>query len=148
MIRAVLDTDMTKHSKHLGEIQTKLQKTEELKMEKEFVIGTILHLADLSNPCRCKRISEEWARRVSEEFFLQGDLERENFVEINLLCDRTKVNIAKSQIGFISGVIAPFLAPICKEIPQLKFLQVNLEANRDGWAERIEEFQQKLDISN
>ena len=144
MISAVLGTDMSKHSKHIGEVQTKLGRTEELKDDKEFIVGTLLHLADLSNPCRKKDLSEQWSLKITEEFFLQGDRERENDIEVSPICDRTKVNVAKNQVGFMTGVIVPYVAPICRNIPQLKFLQDNLGKNIDYWAGRIEEFEQKL----
>ena len=144
MISAVLDTDMSKHLKHIGEVQTKLSKINQLSGEKEFAIGTLLHLADLSNPCRKQTLTEAWALKICEEFFLQGDKERELGIDISPLCDRTTLNIAKSQVGFISGVIYPYVSPICREIEGLGFLLQNLHTNQDYWAERIEEFQRKF----
>lgn len=146
VISAVLATDMTKHSKHVGEVQTKLYKNKNLTEEKEFILGTLIHLADLSNPCRESSISDNWALRVSEEFFLQGDRERESGWEISPLCDRHTVNIAKSQVGFISGVIIPFITPICRELTGMRFLQKNAKVNMDGWAEKIQEYQEKISL--
>jgi hypothetical protein len=144
MISAVLATDMSKHSIHVGEVQTKLYKNKDLRTEKGFILECFLHLADLSNPCRNFEISKNWAARVSEEFFLQGDKERENGSEISPLCDRFSVNIAKSQIGFISGVIIPFITPICREVKGLRFLINNSKANREKWTSLIDEYQEKI----
>ena len=145
MISAVLATDMSKHSAHVGEVQTKLYKSKDLSNEKEFILSCFLHLADLSNPCRPYDISKSWAERVSEEFFLQGDKERERGSDISPLCDRFSVNIAKGQIGFISGVIIPFITPICREIKGLRFLLDNSKENRDRWTSVIDEYQQALE---
>lgn len=144
IISAVLATDMTKHSKHVAEIQTKLYKNKNLTDEKEFILGTLLHLADLSNPCRENKISMDWSLKVSEEFFLQGDIEREHGWDISPLCDRLTVNIAKTQVGFISGVIIPFITPICRELAGMRFLQKNAKINMDMWAEKIQEYQDRL----
>ena len=144
MIKAVLDTDMSKHTKHISDINTRLYKTGGFNEEKEFIICTFLHMADLSNPCRKHDIGEQWAKLISEEFFAQGDKERENGIEINPLCDRFSVNIAKSQIGFINGVILPYFFPICSKIPGLDFLIDNLKENREFWTEKTEEYQEKL----
>ena len=38
---------------------------------------TALHLADISNPARPNKVCVQWAELVQEEFFKQGDLERE-----------------------------------------------------------------------
>jgi hypothetical protein len=145
MISAVLSTDMTKHSRHVSEVQTKLFKGSNLKNEKEFVLNTILHLSDICNPCRIEKISEAWAQKVSEEFFMQGDKERESGGEVSALCDRNTLNIAKGQIGFISGVVLPMLSPITSALEGLEFMQHNATSNRDKWAERIQEFEEKLE---
>lgn len=143
MINAVLGTDMTKHPQHVNDLK-KLSKNSDLKGEKEFLISLLMHLGDLSNPSRSEKICEEWTNRICEEFFLQGDKERSNSIPVSPLMDRYLVNIAKSQIGFISGVILPFIIPLSKEIKGLDFLVVNAQTNKEVWTGRINEFEEKI----
>ncbi|OMJ79803.1 hypothetical protein SteCoe_20107 [Stentor coeruleus] len=144
MISAVLGTDMTKHSNHVNDVQTKLGPDRDLKDEKEFLICLLMHLGDLSNPCRNQILSEQWSLRVCEEFFNQGDKEKSNNIPISPLMDRYSINIAKSQIGFISGVVLPFITPICEEIKGLEYLLTNAHENKNAWGNRIDEFEEKL----
>jgi 3'5'-cyclic nucleotide phosphodiesterase len=141
MIKAIVDTDMSKHSRHINDIQSKFYINSMMKNEKDYVVCTLLHMSDLSNPCRKQKISFEWGLRISDELFLQGDKEKELGLEISPFCDRSTLNIAKSQIGFISGVILPYINPLCKLAPQLSFIQNNAEENKQWWTERIAEFQ-------
>ena len=143
IIRFVLGTDMSKHSSHVAEAQTRLQ-TPDLPQERSTILGLFLHAADLSNPCRSYTISEKWAFRVSEEFFLQGDYERKLGLPVSSVCNRDSVNIAKSQVGFINAIAMPLFLPLVKRFPELGFLKENLEFNREKWAGRIQEFQKSI----
>ncbi|CAE8620918.1 unnamed protein product, partial [Polarella glacialis] len=49
-----------------------------------------LHLADVSNPLKPFEIGKQWAWRVLEEFFAQGDEEKELGLPIGMLNDRDK----------------------------------------------------------
>jgi hypothetical protein len=71
-----------------------------------------LHAADISNPTKPFGLCREWALRVMDEFFSQGDRERELGIPIQPLNDRSKVNIAQSQLGFIEFVVSPL--EMCK----------------------------------
>merc|ERR1711997_225446 len=48
--------------------------------------------------------------RLMNEFFNQGDKERDLNIPISFLCDRFKVNIHSGQVGFINFVIRPWFA--------------------------------------
>ena len=39
--------------------------------ERQIALRFFLHLADIANPCKPKELSQEWSRRITEEFFLQ-----------------------------------------------------------------------------
>lgn len=59
---------------------------------------TIMHTADISNVCRPPVMAGMWTRAVYEEFFRQGDAEKEMGLEVTPLCDRETVAIAESQV--------------------------------------------------
>jgi cAMP-specific phosphodiesterase 4 len=62
------------------------------------VLQNLVHCADLSNPTKPLSVYRQWVDRVTEEFFRQGDLEREQGIDISPLCDRHTASVAKSQV--------------------------------------------------
>ena len=52
------------------------------------VMDLVVHACDISNPCRSFEIAKEWTYLLFEEFFEQGDIEREHNLPISMLCDR------------------------------------------------------------
>jgi hypothetical protein len=71
------------------------------------LLQTLFHLADISNPTKPWELCQKWTDLLFVEFFNQGDLERAQGYPISYLMDRTTVNIAKSQMGFIDVIITP-----------------------------------------
>ena len=59
---------------------------------RHFVLQMALKCADISNPCRPWRESRKWSEKVTEEFFQQGDFERETGQTVTPLCDRQVVD--------------------------------------------------------
>ena len=58
----------------------------------------MLHCADLSNPTKPLELYQKWTDRVMNEFFLQGDRESSQGLEISPMCDRHKACIEKTQV--------------------------------------------------
>ena len=59
-----------------------------------------LKLSDLGHLAASREVHMRWVQALEEEFFLQGDAERAAGLPISPLCDRTKVGVTKSQVGF------------------------------------------------
>jgi hypothetical protein len=85
-----------------------------------FVAAVVLHAADISNPVRGATASMAWARRIMEEFFHQGDLEKGAGHAPSPMCDRAETSLSSVQRNFIGTIVAPlyeamgelpFLAP-------------------------------------
>merc|ERR1719221_2208292 len=68
---------------------------------RRLAMAALLHGADISNACKPWNICQSWATRVLEEFFAQGDRERQEGIPIQMLNDREKVNKPSSQVAFI-----------------------------------------------
>ena len=62
------------------------------------VLQNLVHCADLSNPTKPLNIYRQWTERVMQEFFHQGDLERDQGMDISPMCDRHTASIEKSQV--------------------------------------------------
>lgn len=58
----------------------------------------MIHCADLSNPTKPLDIYRQWTDRIMQEFFEQGDLERELGLDISPMCDRQTATVEKSQV--------------------------------------------------
>eukprot|EP00913_Durusdinium_trenchii_P006565 g6168.t1 len=89
------------------------------------VLGAMLHTADISNPMK------PWV----QEFFAQGDQEKELGIPVQMLNDRDKVNRCTSQVGFIEFVITPLAEQMVAVFPSLNYLTRNLSQNVQTWAE-------------
>ena len=55
----------------------------------------MIHAADLSTPTRRFDTLKQWTYLLFEEFFLQGDLEKDAGMPASFLCDREKTIVAK-----------------------------------------------------
>lgn len=104
MVRA---TDMSKHMSLLAELKTMVETKKvagsdiielDLYTDRIRVLKNMLHCADLSNPTKPLDIYRKWTDRVMNEFFIQGDREASQGLEISAMCDRHKACIEKTQV--------------------------------------------------
>lgn len=72
------------------------------------VYSLLLHLADISHPCKPWNLHYEWSLKLTREFFNLGDRIKElnPKAEIPYPYDRHNTNVPKSQIG-----------RLCSELP-------------------------------
>uniref|UniRef100_A0A158QBU0 Phosphodiesterase n=1 Tax=Hymenolepis diminuta TaxID=6216 RepID=A0A158QBU0_HYMDI len=141
VIELVLATDMSKHMNLLAELRTMVE-TKELTgtgylslddhNDRSLVLQCMLHCADLNSPTKPFEIYKQWTFGVMEEFFKQGDKEKELGIEISAMCDRDSVVVDKAQIGFIDFVIHPLWDTWCDLVhPAGEHILETLDANRD-----------------
>ena len=150
MIEGIIATDMANHQKVLSATKTKVELYDIVKgknFEKilnddevannlvkvfdsqQCILNMILHTADISNPGKPSKVSEQWTARVYGEFFVQGDMERERGLPISNFCDRNTTNINKAMIGFIQFVVMPSMDILTNLIPEVKFYSENVRKN-------------------
>jgi len=55
------------------------------------------YITDVSHGAKELNLHKRWSRRITEEFFYQGDKEREYNIPVTPLCDRTG-NISKVKL--------------------------------------------------
>ena len=146
MISCVLGTDMSKHNYFLNFMKKSIEKTSENKEidenEKQDYMSLVVHSADISNPTKTFYIYFKWAKLVMEEFYLQGDKEKE--FGINCTYDRNKVSLYKSQLGFIDFIEIPYFELFVKLFPTLNFLVENLSDNKNRIKLLEEEYNKSL----
>ena len=146
MILCVLGTDMSNHNNSLNFMKQRLEQNIENKEmdenEKQDYMKLVVHSADISNPTKAFYIYFKWAKLVMEEFYLQGDKEKE--LGINCTYDRNKVSLYKSQLGFIDFIEIPFYELFVKLFPSLNFLVENLLDNKKRIKLLEEEYNKNL----
>lgn len=106
VINMVIATDMSFHAQKLNKIK-KLVKSKDAKLDRTEALEMVLHCCDISNPAKPWELSRRWTMLVMEEFFHQGDLERDLSLPISPLCDRHSTYLPESQIGFIDFIVEP-----------------------------------------
>ncbi|XP_068234876.1 uncharacterized protein [Palaemon carinicauda] len=114
MIRSlILATDITRQQEFLTRFQRYLD-GESLDMRdpdhRHFCLQIALKCADICNPCRPWDISRKWSHKICDEFYRQGDYERQLNLPVTSSCDRYVTSVAKIQSGFIRFVVSPLFA--------------------------------------
>jgi len=149
VIEAILHTDVVKHGEMMKELCLLYQMNSDafdsgepneafimaLKKHQQLVLNMLLHGADMSNPMRTWELCHKYAHLCLDEFFAQGDIEREKGIPIQMLNDREKVNRPNSQIGFIEFMIAPMVEAMVNLFAPLDGLAENLSENVHNWCE-------------
>ncbi len=69
--------------------------------------GLLCKAIDMT-PCASCR----WSLRVLEEFFNQGDREKEEGLPVTPLCDRLTTSLPASQINFLEFIVAPLFLQV------------------------------------
>jgi hypothetical protein len=89
----------------------------------------MLHLSDTSNSMKPFFICRHWAHRVLDEFFLQGDKEKDLGIPVQMSNDRNKVNRPFSQLGFIEFIVAPLAFAVARVVSPVGASAEQLVAN-------------------
>ncbi|XP_065886892.1 dual specificity calcium/calmodulin-dependent 3',5'-cyclic nucleotide phosphodiesterase 1A-like [Dysidea avara] len=111
IIDMVLATDMSCHFEQIKTMKNLLSSPEAYstldKTEKSKVLSLILHCADISHPAKSWDLHSKWTPLLMEEFFRQGDQEKELKRQCSPLCDRNTTLVPESQVGFIDVIVVP-----------------------------------------
>ena len=59
----------------------------------------MVHCADLASPTKPLFLYCKWTNSITEEFFQQGDKEKELGLDISPMCDRETATVEKSQVA-------------------------------------------------
>ena len=72
--------------------------------KRHFILQIALKCADLGNPCRPWNLSKQWSEQICNEFYRQGDYERQLNIPITPICDRQRTGIARIQTGITKPI--------------------------------------------
>uniref|UniRef100_A0A0K0DP59 PDEase domain-containing protein n=1 Tax=Angiostrongylus cantonensis TaxID=6313 RepID=A0A0K0DP59_ANGCA len=126
--------------KYNDKIQVSSTKLFGEKFANTLVLQSMIHLADLSNPTKPIDLYRQWNSRILEEYWRQGDREKELGIEVSPMCDRGNVTIEKSQVGFIDYIVHPLYETWADLVyPDAQNILDQLEENREWYQSRIPE---------
>ncbi|XP_063747244.1 3',5'-cyclic-AMP phosphodiesterase 4D-like isoform X2 [Eleginops maclovinus] len=147
VIDMVLATDMSKHMNFLADMKTMVETKKVTSLgvllldnysDRIQVLQNMVHCADLSNPTKPLEIYRQWTDRIMEEFFTQGDRERDKGMEISPMCDKHNASIEKTQVGFIDYVVHPLWETWADLVhPDAQDILDTLEDNREWYQSMI-----------
>lgn len=133
--KMILATDLTHHHDMLLSVA---QAGSHLNIEDYMCL--CLHAADVSNNARPWSTASRWTDRLMDEFFKQGDLERDRGLEVTPMMDRSTCNLPRVQIGFIDVIAFPLFTLLASLVPDnaVSVCIEHLERNREIWNESID----------
>ncbi|UXI15051.1 developmentally-regulated GTP-binding protein 2 [Sarcoptes scabiei] len=114
---------MSTHFQQIKTLKTILSH-QDFVLDKQKGLSYILHSADISHPSKIFSLHQRWTLLLMEEFFRQGDMERELGLAYSPLCDRNSTLIPQSQIGFIEFIVHPTME-LCGDLIERVYDHLN-----------------------
>ena len=140
MIGEILSTDMSLHFKIIEDFK-EYKKNKDKKLEQN-QLNFITHISDLSHNYRKFDISLKWVELLMNEFWNQGDKEKELGLPVSFLCDRDNVNVPKSQVGFINTFLVNTIQELVEVNKNFEIMKKNALDNVKIW-EKLEKEKRK-----
>ncbi|XP_059200416.1 cAMP-specific 3',5'-cyclic phosphodiesterase 4B-like [Centropristis striata] len=147
VIDMVLATDMSKHMSLLANLKTMVETKKVTSSgvllldnytDRMQVLRNMVHCADLSNPTKPLDLYRQWTDRIMDEFFHQGDKEREKGMEISPMCDKHTASVERTQVGFIDYIVHPLWETWADLVhPDAQDILDTLEDNRNWYQSMI-----------
>ncbi|KAI8803705.1 hypothetical protein BJ742DRAFT_489243 [Cladochytrium replicatum] len=155
IIRLILCTDMGKHFEYLTKFKTKLGSNSligrlETQENRLVIMEIAIKCADLSNPTKTPELARKWTSAIMEEFYRQGDRERDLGLPVSQFMDRHNTSVSKCQIGFIDILVAPLYeawVQFNSNNEKCTRLQRAINKNRSQWAGSASNSQHQLTIN-
>jgi len=118
VVEMILATDMAKHFELLAQFRVAVPgpKFEDQAMRSS-LYKMLLKCADIGHAAKRTELHERWSMRVIEEFFKQGDAEKERSLAVSMFCDRENTDVGKvrtmqSQRGFLENLALPLFETV------------------------------------
>lgn len=136
MIGCILATDMAKHAADLSQLKSIVEAKQirqgqnadlvinresdaTLFKSQQFLLEITLHACDISQQTRPFDTVRKWTELLYDEFFHQGDLEKQKGLPVSFLCDRVSTDVPKMQPGFINGITIPLWSVLVEVMPSM-----------------------------
>ena len=147
--QAILATDLAsyfekrekfKSAADMGEIDWQAED------KKKLLSGMLMTAADVAAIAKPWELQHETAKQVADEFFDQGDMERDQLgINPMWMMDRDrKDELPQMQVEFIDRVCVPLYTVLSESFPWIKPLLDGALANRSRWADLEEKVKMGL----
>ncbi|KAI9219577.1 hypothetical protein BC828DRAFT_349239 [Blastocladiella britannica] len=140
VIEMVLATDLSQHLPIISIFKNRViqgnMDPDASREDRVLLFKMMMKCSDVSNPTKEWSLYEVWYKRILDEFFRQGDIERRLGLDVSPFMDRDKVNIPSCQLGFVDFVVMPLYTAFNLFAPVPAIMQ-SLANNRDVWSERV-----------
>ena len=162
IIELILSTDMVFHGRVIalmkniietyeiisGMNANKIIQNDEKNLTSNFntqqdILNFFIHMGDISHSSKDFKISYKWTQLLTDEFWRQGDNEKEKGFNVSVLFDRNEKNIYRGQIGFLKGIVQPGFLLMVELLPELVYYLDNVYKNIDDWKKLAENFEKK-----
>jgi hypothetical protein len=105
--------------------------------DKTLLYKMVIKCSDVSNASKSFDYYERWANLVLEEFYRQGDKEKELGIPVSPFSDSNNTNMPSSQIGFINFICIPLYETMNLYQPVPEMLE-KLQKSRSIWTAKLE----------
>eukprot|EP01002_Notosolenus_urceolatus_P014054 NODE_517_length_2008_cov_129.359367_g412_i0.p1 GENE.NODE_517_length_2008_cov_129.359367_g412_i0~~NODE_517_length_2008_cov_129.359367_g412_i0.p1 ORF type:complete len:634 (+),score=190.64 NODE_517_length_2008_cov_129.359367_g412_i0:269-1903(+) len=137
ILEMVLSTDMGLHAKIFQQFRHKLNDnpTWERKDDVRLAMAIAIKMADISNCARADNLYKQWAKRIADEFYIQGDVERSLGLTVSPFMDRIKhkSDFPKGQISFMNYIVIPLFEAGAELLPNMEFTISTIQQNKEYW---------------
>jgi len=140
VINLILGTDFAKHFSILAtfkDTMTAVQEGADMTTDNQVLLMKVaLKCADISHTTKAQHLHLAWTDRVSEEFFCQGDDEKQHGLSISPGMNREEVDICKSQVGFLTFLALPLYQEFATHNPGCEVSLKGVQRNLKYWRNR------------
>ncbi|KAJ3020338.1 cAMP-specific 3',5'-cyclic phosphodiesterase 4D [Thoreauomyces humboldtii] len=138
IVEMVLATDLAQHFSLLAMFKKKVLTSEgfdpiSTREDRTLLMQMLMKCSDVSNPTKTWPIYRTWIQRITEEFFSQGDKEKELGLPISPFCNREGAKSgdpSSSQKSFIEFIVAPLVEAVGEWV-ELGVIREGLEGSRE-----------------
>lgn len=143
IMELVLATDMGNHAKIFQTFRKRLQDEAEWtrKEDVRLALSIAIKMADISNCGRPRDLYLEWSKKIAEEFYSQGDVERKLHFTVSPFMDRTKhkADFPKGQMSFMNYIVIPLFEAGAEFVADLDWTVGMIQKNKEYWQHQAED---------
>jgi high affinity cGMP-specific 3',5'-cyclic phosphodiesterase 9 len=150
IINSILGTDMTNHKSIFENMKMKKNSgfTYQSIDDQYLLAKILLHAADIGNPIQEYELCETWARKVSFEFYLQTEKEKERglkpFTSFNI---NSLSSFYNHEIKYITYICKPYWELLSEIYTELLPLYNNILINNDIYSKKLSEIEKFDDLN-
>ena len=135
----ILATDLASYFKRKSEFKTLSESKYDRNNahHRALLADLLMTSADLSMATKPFETNERLSAILYEEFFKQGDMERELGMDVIPMMDREKCDIPQQQVGFFGFIARDAYVFLVGVVEELRELVERIDANHVMWKEEV-----------